>query len=138
MSKFLVRKEITKMMIADDKLAILFICTDGEHVMKVDGDCCSQSWIESVELPALGFPCLVTDVQDLDLPQPEDSDDFECLQVYGLKISTTSGDIVIDYRNESNGYYGGNACWPDEYFYGGVHGQNESTCQWIEIEDCDK
>lgn len=44
--------------------------------------------------------------------------------MYGCQIKTTSGDMVIDYRNESNG---GNLCWDDEPFYGGVFGQNVST-----------
>jgi hypothetical protein len=42
---------------------------------------------------------------------------------------------VIDYRNESNGYYGGELCWPDDHFYGGVHGQNVSTEQWVDVTE---
>ena len=54
---------------------------------------------------------------------------------YGVKITTDKGHIVIDYRNASNGYYGGNLSWPDDsYFYGGVHGQNESNEEWVDIE----
>ena len=40
---------------------------------------------------------------------------------------------MIDYRNESNGYYGGNLCWDDESFYGGVYGQNVSTMNWQNV-----
>ena len=136
MSNFLVGKTINKMMIADDNLAILFQCADGDHIVRVDGDCCSSSWIESIELPALGFPAEVIQVSDLDLPGSDDNHpEHECLAVYGCKLTTSKGDIVIDYRNSSNGYYGGNLSWPNEYFYGGVGGQNESTLNFVEIEE---
>ena len=39
----------------------------------------------------------------------EDPDEVE---FYGLSIKTDKGEIVIDYRNSSNGYYGGSLCWP--------------------------
>lgn len=42
--------------------------------------------------------------------------------------------MVIDYRNESNGYYSGNLSWGDgDYFYGGVYGQNVSKQDWQKI-----
>jgi hypothetical protein len=134
---FFVGKTITGIKIARDREAMLISTTDGQHnIVRVDGDCCSHSWIESVELPALGFPALVTAVDDLDLSQHNDdhSDEFECLQVYGVKISTDRGEIVIDFRNSSNGYYGGNIVWPySDYFYGGVFGQNISDNDWVSL-----
>lgn len=77
------------------------------------------------------FPCTVTGVQDIEMPdlgQPDD--EYDVVAYYGCKISTNKGDIVIDYRNSSNGYYGGNLAWPDENFYGGVFGQNNSNNEW--------
>jgi hypothetical protein len=135
MSDFLVGKTIVKIMIADDKEALLFMCVDGDHIVKVDADCCSHTWIEHVELPALGFPALVLGVADLELSGSDDNHpEYDCLQVYGCCITTTKGEIVIDYRNSSNGYYGGNLSWPDDsYFYGGVYGQNVSTMNWVDI-----
>ncbi len=132
----LVGKILTGIQIAEDKGAIRCAIDGGEIIARADGDCCSHSWIESVELPALGFPCLVTAVSDLDMPeQPYDTNEHECLRFYGCKISTDKGDIVIDYRNSSNGYYGGNLCWPDDgYFYGGVYGQNVSKEKWQDIK----
>lgn len=136
MSKFIVGKTVQQVKIADDKKALLFVCDDGEHIVKIDGDCCSDSWIEHVELPALGFPAEVLSVSNLDLPGScENHSDYECLAVYGCKISTDKGDMVIDYRNSSNGYYGGDIVWPDEYFYGGVYNQNVSSLQWVDIEE---
>jgi hypothetical protein len=129
MAHCLENKTITSVDLAEDKHAIRFNILEGESIVaKTDGDCCSYTWIEHVELPAKGFPAKVLSVEALDLPGSVDnSEDYECLQVYGLKIITESGDFVIDYRNSSNGYYGGNLSWPDDkYYYGGVHGQNVS------------
>lgn len=136
----LVGKTLTGLKIADDRQALLFQTTDGDMVVQVDADCCSYTWVEHIELPALGLPALVTDVEELDLPDadaakpssfhpPAESDH---LAFYGCKISTDRGDIVIDYRNDSNGYYGGSLSWPGDHFYGGVHGQNVSKQNWVE------
>ena len=139
MGNVLVGKTITAMKIADDKQALLFVLGDAEVIVKVDADCCSMSWVESVELPALGFPATVISVEDLEMPDPKDYDatDFDVLAFYGCKITTNKGEIIIDYRNDSNGYYGGDLSWPGEnsYFYGGVSRQNVSKENWVEIEE---
>jgi hypothetical protein len=139
----LVGKTIASMMIAADRQALLFkMADDSEIVVNVDADCCSYTWVESVELPAFGFPAHVLSVEDLDMPEQPDSKfhtDADVLSFYGCKIATDKGDIVIDFRNDSNGYYGGNLSWPDDrYFYGGVYGQNVSKHEWQEIEDGSK
>lgn len=134
----LIGKTITGMKIAADRQAILFETTDGEMIVDVDADCCSYTWVEGIELPALGFPALVLSVDDLDMPQDDKPSNFhqdpDSLQFYGCKITTNRGEIVIDYRNDSNGYYGGSLAWPGEYHYGGVFGQNNSKHEWQPIE----
>ena len=134
MSDFLVGKVIKEMKIAKDKEALLFVCEDGDHIVMCDADCCSYTWIESVDLPALGFPCKVLSQRDLDLDmEPLENEKFECCQFYGHEITTDKGAITIDYRNESNGYYGGDLSWPGDYHYGGVYGQNNSKEDWESI-----
>lgn len=124
----LIGKTLSKVELATDKKAIRFT-VDGETVIaKCDGDCCSSTWIESVELPAGGFPAKILAAHDLDLPDQEA--DGGLIQFYGLKLTTDKGDFVLDYRNESNGYYGGNLSWPGEHHYGDVFGQNDSTEEW--------
>lgn len=131
----LVGKILKGVMLADDRKALRFDTVDGgEIIVRVDGDCCSDSWVDGVELPALGFPCVVLEVNDLYLADQDFHHEDGLIQCYGCQIKTTSGDMVIDYRNESNGYYGGNLCWTDESFYGGVYGQNVSTMNWQEIK----
>jgi len=134
----LIGKTLTGIQISADRQALLFQTTEGDMEVLVDADCCSYTWVEHIELPALGFPALVTAVEDLDLPQDEKPSTFhtdhDCLAFYGCKISTDKGDIVIDYRNDSNGYYGGSLSWPgDRYFYGGVRGQNVSKKEWQQL-----
>lgn len=138
MSTCLVGKTITAVKIAADKEALLFSTTDGDVVCKVYGECCSHTWIEDVELPALGFPAKVISMGDLKMPQtatPTKTGNYEEeMSYYGYKIVTDRGEIVIAYRNSSNGYYGGYIHWPDDgNYYGGVHGQNVSNEQWQEI-----
>lgn len=136
MSKFMIGKKVNSIFIADDKKAMKFSCDDGEHVVNVEGDCCSASWIEHVELPALGFPFTIVSIENLDMGKnPIENEEYEHLQFYGCKVSTDKGGMIIDYRNESNGYYGGDIVWPDGSFYEGVHGQNVSDENWVELKE---
>lgn len=133
----LVGKTVTAIYLADDKLAIKFDVEDREPIVaKVDADCCSHTWIENVENheAVVGSPILA--VEDLELPDDttEETEDGRILH-YGVQITTAKGTCTIDYRNESNGYYGGSMWWPredDSYnsFYGGVYDQNVSKEVW--------
>lgn len=129
----LVGKVITRIEIAADRQALRFVLADGEIVVNVDADCCSYTWVEHVELPALGLPATVMSISDIDMPEGATStfhSDSDVLAYYGCKIVTDRGEVVIDYRNDSNGYYGGSLSWPGDDFYGGVYGQNVSQHEW--------
>lgn len=134
MSNILAGKTLLGMKIADDKEAILFITDSGDIEALCDADCCSHTWVEHIELPALGFPARVISAEDIEMPDLGDMPGCDVVEYYGFKISTDKGDIVIDYRNDSNGYYGGNLSWPGKGHYGGVYGQNNSTKKWIDIK----
>lgn len=135
MTNILVDEVIEYIKIADDEKAIKFVTNHGCVIVKVDGDCCSDSWIENVDLPALGFPAKVISVEYLDMPDLGDMEGCDVVAYYGCKIITDKGEMIIDYRNDSNGYYGGNLSWPDDgYFYGGVHGKNVSSENWIDVK----
>lgn len=125
----LIGKTITDIQIARDKEAILFVCGDEQIIARADADCCSHTWVENIDLPALGFPATVIEANDIALNENLDDRDGE-LQYYGFCIKTDRGEILIDYRNESNGYYGGWLSWPEDHFYGGVYGQNVSKEEW--------
>lgn len=133
----LVGKTLTGVKLATDKEAIKFQTTDGDIVARCDADCCSYTWIESIENTIRDFPALVTSAEDIEdgLPETVENDpEHDYLQFYGFKVTTDKGVLVIDYRNSSNGYYGGSLSWPGEYFYGGVYGQNahDDEREWLE------
>ena len=135
MSHILVGKTITAIKIAEDKMALLFVIDDKEVRARCDGDCCSVTWVEHIELPAMGLPAKVISVDDLEMPDLGDMPDCDVVEYYGLKIVTDKGDIIIDYRNDSNGYYGGDLSFPsDEYYYGGVYKQNISDEVWVNVD----
>lgn len=120
----LIGKIIKGVRISADSESLKFITTKGDMIVGTDADCCSHTWIEHVEMPALGLPAKVVSVEDLAMPDLGNMDGCDVVAYYGCKIVTTRGEIVIDYRNDSNGYYGGNLVWPGDYHYGGVFGQN--------------
>lgn len=133
----LVGKTVTAVHLAEDGGAIRFDVNGGEPIVaRADGDCCSHTWIENVQAPEniVGSPIVaVEDVGGAQADTGEQGDD--CVSFYGCKITSGKGSTLIDYRNESNGYYGGSLEWPvpdgeHDPFYGGVHGQNISKNVW--------
>jgi hypothetical protein len=77
---------------------------------EVEGECCSHSWIEHVDLELVGGE--VFEVVQNELPPTwyaahPGPPEAECLTLYGVTIRTAKGTGTIDFRNESNGYYGG-------------------------------
>lgn len=133
-AKKLIGKRLIGVDLADDKKAIRFHVEGSAPVVAwCDAECCSETWIESVEMPALGLPATVTAVGDLDMPDLGDLPGRDCMAYYGFKISTDRGEIVIDYRNESNGYYGGTLEWSLATRYEGVFKQAELTGKWRPI-----
>lgn len=89
----------------DETLTLLF--PEGNLVFTVYGDCCSHTWIEDITAPAMGWGGVIAAVSDADTYRVEDDPVHDHLQFYQQVISTTKGDLVIEFRNSSNGYYGG-------------------------------
>lgn len=135
----LIGKVVTAVWLAKDRQAVAFDFGDQQLVAKVDGDCCSLTWIENIDNPEALIGATVTAVESIEMPdlgnvgtphQPS----VDEVSYYGERITSTKGICVIDYRNDSNGYYGGSLSWPgDSYYYGGVHGQNVSAEEWQRI-----
>lgn len=130
----LIGKTVAGLQLTTDKKAIRFVLADGSDVVaRADGDCCSSTWIEHISLPARGFPAVVLEAGDIDMPDLGSPGEYESIAYYGFELKTDKGHMVIDYRNESNGYYGGDLSWPGEYFYGGVYGQNVANDEWVNV-----
>lgn len=108
----LVGKTIVSHALADDGSDLSLGCSDGSIVRLVaEGECCSTSWIESID-DENALHGIVTDVEDIDMPNLGNIDGerhtgVDDVSYYGLKVTTDKGRVVIDYRNDSNGYYGG-------------------------------
>lgn len=131
----LVGKTVTSFWLAEDKKAIKFELSDGTSIKAFcDGDCCSSTWIEGIEAPEVVINSPILNAEDIDMPDLGSPEPYECIRYYGFRITTAKGICVIDYRNESNGYYGGDLSWPeDEYYYGGVYNQNLTTEVWKQL-----
>ena len=135
----LIGKTIIRVFLSEDGGAIRFDTSDEQSlIVQAEGDCCSHSWIEEIQgiEQLIGSPVVsVEEVGDMpDKPGNKRGYGEEEMAYYGCKISTEKGYALIDYRNSSNGYYGGNLCWPGSYFYDGVYGQNKSNEKWQEVQ----
>lgn len=106
-------RPLTSVTLSPDKERITFAFQDGgSQSFAVEGDCCSHSWIEHLELPCApedldGVPIIAVYDDAGTEPTEEEKAAADCLQVYANRFRTARGDIVLEYRNDSNGYYGG-------------------------------
>ncbi len=110
-----VGRTVSEVWITPDGGSMVWQFVDGPaQRFDAEGDCCSYSWIQSIENIAalLGSPIIET--ADIYLPTDDgrvtkaQEEAADCLAVYGIRIDTAQGSCVIDFRNDSNGYYGGN------------------------------
>lgn len=102
-------KTIESVWLSADKKRIMFAFADMTNMfLHADGDCCSYSWFESVEL--LDFKGQILSVEYGGREATED-ESLNCgdtlLQIYFLTLKTNKGRCLIEMRNTSNGYYGG-------------------------------
>lgn len=74
-----------------------------------EGDCCSHSWIEHLELPndIVGATLLSVEERSFGEIESEDGKEYDSLKSYQTLFKTDRGYISVEYRNSSNGYYGG-------------------------------
>jgi hypothetical protein len=119
-------KTVDSVELLGDKDRILLRFQDGsDRSYGVEGDCCSTSWIEHLEMPPDVRGAVILSVDDGGEVEPWDGHvcvetqydkDYkvrkegcghESLAVYNTRFHTNKGDIVMEYRNDSNGYYGG-------------------------------
>lgn len=137
----LVGRTLVKVEITEDRESLRFTLTDGAVIARTDADCCSRTWVEAIEDTAK-LPAAVLSVEDVggvddwgDIGQlREEWIDGELVRFYGCKITTDHGCLIIDYRNESNGYYGGSLAWPGmRHDYGTSTGEPKDSDVWQEI-----
>lgn len=99
-TKDIVGKTLLKVVLHESHEVLDLIFDDVQIQLATEGDCCSHTWIESLTIVpddlSLGGTKVISDYYDEDY-----------IQVYQTKIHTNQGSINIEYRNASNGYYGG-------------------------------
>lgn len=104
---------IENVVIADSRL--LLVATSGHQVeVELDGDCCSRSFFDDCsKMDARGLMGeRLMSIEDVgrDAPDPDPVPHQDDSQEYhALIIRTDKQSITVDWRNESNGYYGGSA-----------------------------
>jgi hypothetical protein len=87
---------------------VTFVFLDGSAASyKTEGDCCSHSWVEHLEAPNDLVGAVIIDVKEDPILNEDDPDNHDYIQVYHTRFVTNRGEIVLEYRNSSNGYYGG-------------------------------
>lgn len=108
--KNMLNRKIAAVTLSADREQIVFQFQDGfSRAFGVEGDCCSSSWIEHLEMPGDIVGATLLDVDDsapITQDHPEHDDGGE-ISVYNTAFKTDKGEIVLEYRNSSNGYYGG-------------------------------
>jgi len=108
--KELFKQYISHIYMDDDKNYLVFLNKTGQWVYSPEDDCCSTSSFKSIEnaeniinewiigieeKPAYGF--LIE----------EHLCERNTVTIYGYTLKTNKGYCDIEFRNESNGYYGG-------------------------------
>lgn len=71
------------------------------------GDCCSSSWFNDLTGVEALLERKVVSVESVELPDIQTDSEYELIQAYGYKITTSKGYCDLVFRNSSNGYYGG-------------------------------
>jgi hypothetical protein len=105
--------------LSDDQSRITITFADGTRAVgSTNADCCSETWVEALTVPPDIKGATVTGYSwSEDVPQDTPTtnapaDTFlDQIEVYGEAIATDRGEIIIEYRNSSNGYYGGSLDW---------------------------
>ena len=105
----LIGRELVGVEISADRQTVTLRCADGVQAFAVTTECCDKSWVEHLEMPSGSAPWIITGHRRLDERiDPDAGDDCnDVVRVYQDIFSTTRGDITLEYRNASNGYYDG-------------------------------
>jgi len=135
----LARGPLASVELNGEKDEVTFTFEDGSRaIYGVEGDCCSHSWVEHLEIVGDVKGAKVVEVSentedatkddtknpleakeryrgesDEAFAEREPDREHESLQVYQTTFKTDRACVItIEYRNSSNGYYGGNLTAP--------------------------
>lgn len=107
---------VNKATLDENKTELKLLTDKGDFVLVTEADCCSSSWIEHINIEDL-IDSKILEMENVYMqgysahPYAYKTDhehkEHDCLQYYCLKMKTSKGYVDIEYRNSSNGYYGG-------------------------------
>ena len=105
---------------SEDNEVLTLLYVDGTASRyRAEGECCSSTWIEHLTIPADIEGATITGISEGEYVDGREATAEEreaagvargyvdVLQVYQSAIQTDRGEVIIEYRNDSNGYYGG-------------------------------
>lgn len=117
--KELIGKTIEKVELGNDT-TLVFTTSGGEKIAYyAEGDCCSSSWFSNITGIKNLLGQTVNEVVEREEFSEEEqkkaeeeykkNNDYEpdVLALYGFMLKTDKGTCDVEFRNESNGYYGG-------------------------------
>lgn len=108
----LVGKTFSSVLMSEGNDYLVFKGTDAIVAYLASGDCCSVSWFEAITNVENLIDSEILSVESKEFEVPEDPEGkFDCLQCFGWTIKTAKGYADIEFRNDSNGYYGGEASY---------------------------
>lgn len=107
-------RDLKTVRVSQDKQELIFEFMDGSaSIYKTSADCCSSSWIEYLTNNVRSAEQIV-DVEELANAKPQDGHQcgpwcaHDVLKTYQVVFITNKKNrIVVEFRNNSNGYYGG-------------------------------
>jgi hypothetical protein len=118
----LIGEVITKVSVNPDRTEVTFITREDKRIVyQTYGDCCSSTWVEHLTVPSdIGLGAAVVGVGQRDMEDdgntnPAYCDYPEVIAVYETCWVTDKGEIIVEYRNNSNGYYGGSIHLMEDY-----------------------
>ena len=117
--KEIIGKKINKIEMQGDTILVFTDSENVQYVYETYGDCCSYSWFSNITGIQNLIGCIVNLVTEreefTDFEQRKAESEYlkqngsepDALSLYGYSIKTKKGTCDIEFRNESNGYYGG-------------------------------
>jgi hypothetical protein len=110
--KEIFKQTISAIYIDEDSQYLVFIAKWGEPywVYHASAECCSRSWFESINNPE---NLLCEEIIGIEEKPDSETNGESCdrhdyfTTVYGYTLKTNKGYTDIEFRNSSNGYYGG-------------------------------
>lgn len=102
--KALVGKTLQAVRVSPDQGCMVFICKEGNFFFEAYGDCCSHSYIQDVDGPCKGKIIAVGETNG-----GTKEEDYNVIKYHNVVLTIEGkGHLIVEFRNESNGYYDGN------------------------------